>query len=68
MSYHRIMSTGAMAGPDAVDGLPAWECWTGADCQVYARLRGSTPPVVLRGADWADLRARVQRYVLVQLL
>lgn len=62
------MSAGAIAGPDAADELPAWERWTGADGQVYGRLRDSTVPVVLRGADWTDLRAQISGYILMQLL
>jgi len=62
------MSAGVIAGPDAPDELPAWERWTGADGQVYARLRDSSPPVVLHGADWADLRTQIHGYLRMQLL
>jgi hypothetical protein len=68
MSYYRIMNTGPMAGSDAADDLPAWERWTGADGQVYARLRDSSPPVVLHAADWDDLRTQIHGYLLMQLL
>jgi hypothetical protein len=68
MSYHHIMDTAETAGQGAADDLPAWERWTGADGQLHARLRDSSPPVVLSGADWADLRAQIRGYVLTQLL
>jgi hypothetical protein len=68
MSYYRIMNTEPTAGSDAADDLPAWERWAGADGQVCARLRDSSLPVVLRGADWADVRAQIHGYILMQLL
>jgi hypothetical protein len=68
MSYYHIMDTAPMAGSDTADDLPAWERWTGADGQVYARLRDSSPPVVLRSADWDDLRTQIHGYLLMQLL
>ena len=68
MSYYQNMSTGTAAGPDAAGDLPGWECWTGPDHQVCAALRGSSPPVVLTGRDWADLREKIRSYVLMQLL
>ena len=56
MSYYSLMDTGAVAGPGTAEDLPAWERWTDADDQACARLRDSSPPVVLRGVNWADLR------------
>ena len=28
-----------------------WECWTGVSGMLYARLRPSSPPIVLRAPD-----------------
>jgi len=55
-------------GPQATALLPAWECQTSADGRIRASLRSADPPVVLSGADWADLRAQIRSWVLVHLL
>jgi len=50
---------------------PASERWTGAHLQACARLRGSSAPAVLHGADgadWADRPAQIRGHVLVYLL
>jgi hypothetical protein len=39
--------------------LRGWECWTGVGGILYARLRRSTPPVVLRAATAEELAAKV---------
>jgi hypothetical protein len=35
--------------------FPCWEVWTGVSGLVYARLRGSSPPLTARGEDPRDL-------------
>jgi hypothetical protein len=39
-----------------------WECWVGVGGLLYARRRGSTPPVVFRAATAAELAAKVRKY------
>jgi hypothetical protein len=43
--------------------FPSWEVFPGVTDLVYARLRGSSPPVVVRGEDWRDLRDEMVRAV-----
>jgi hypothetical protein len=68
MSYYQIMSTAATVGPDTAEGVPASERWTGSDRQLFAWLRDSSPPVMLRGAGCANRRVQIRGNVLVQLL
>jgi hypothetical protein len=35
--------------------FPCWEIWRGVSGLVYARLRGSSPPLTARGEDARDL-------------
>ncbi len=42
--------------------LPAWDCWFGIDCLWYARIRGATPPVIVRGEDADDLADHILRW------
>ena len=35
--------------------FPQWEAWHGVNGLVYARLRGSSPPLTARGEDPRDL-------------
>ena len=35
--------------------FPHWEVWRGVSGLVYARLRGSSPPLTARGEDARDL-------------
>ena len=35
--------------------FPTWDCWFGIDCLWYGRIRGATPPVMVRGEDTEDL-------------
>lgn len=43
------------------DEFPAWQVWRGVDDLCYARLLGSSPPIVVRGEDAVDLRDQVRR-------
>ena len=46
--------------PYAVE-LPRWHVWRGVSGLVYARLMRSSPPMVVRGEDAADLRDAIRR-------
>lgn len=46
------------------DDFPGWEVWLGVDGRCYARRLLSSPPVVVRGEDVADLRDAVLRVEL----
>jgi hypothetical protein len=39
---------------------PGWECWVGVTGVRYARLPRSSPPIVVRGTDAADLARQIQ--------
>lgn len=39
-----------------------WECWTGVGGLLCARLRRSTPPVVLRATSADDLARQVREH------
>jgi hypothetical protein len=46
------------------DEYPGWDIIDGIPARLkYARLRGSSPPIVVRGEDWADLRDEIVRAV-----
>ena len=53
------------AGEPALDDLarehPGWSCWQGMPGNLYARLRHSSPPVILRASTPAALRWRIRR-------
>ncbi len=40
---------------------PRWHCWQGISGLLYASLRGSSPPIVVRGEDPMDLRDQIRR-------
>lgn len=40
---------------------PAWFVWRGISGLLYARKRGSSPPLVVRGEDPLDLRDQIRR-------
>jgi hypothetical protein len=42
--------------------FPAWHAWTGVSGLLYARLPRSSPPVVVRGQDAAELREAIRRW------
>jgi excisionase family DNA binding protein len=51
-------------GPDLDDvarQCPRWRFWPGVSGTLYAHLRHSSPPVVVRGSDPADLREKIRR-------
>ena len=39
--------------------FPGWEAWQGIDQLWHARIRGSTPPVMVHGEDLVDLRDQI---------
>jgi len=41
--------------------LPDWHVWRGISGLVYARRRDTSPPVLVRGEDAADLRDAIRR-------
>jgi hypothetical protein len=41
--------------------FPAWHCWDGISGLVYAKLRGSSPVIVVRGENPRDLRDQIRR-------
>jgi hypothetical protein len=54
------------AGPtldDLLREFPAWEFWEGIAGLVYARKPLTSPPVVLRGEDPADLRDQIRGWL-----
>ena len=40
--------------------FPRWEAWEGVIGTCYARLPGSSPPIVVHGKDADDLARQVQ--------
>ena len=46
---------------DVAREYPRWHCWKGVSGLLYAGLRHSSPPVVVRGEDPADLRDSIRR-------
>jgi hypothetical protein len=43
--------------------FPGWHVWRGISGLAYARLRRSSPPVIVRAEDIADLRDQMRRAV-----
>ena len=43
--------------------FPGWHCWLGVTGTRYARLPGSSPPIVVHGKDADDLARQVQAAV-----
>jgi hypothetical protein len=58
-------AAGSPAAESALDDIareyPRWRCWRGVSGLVYAGLRHSSPPVVVRGEDPANLRDSIRR-------
>jgi hypothetical protein len=46
---------------DVARECPRWHCWQGIAGLLYASLRGSSPPIVVRGEDPMDLRDQIRR-------
>jgi hypothetical protein len=46
--------------------FPHWDIWRGVDRLCYARLRGASPPMTVRGEDAVDLRDQVRAVVLTR--
>jgi hypothetical protein len=40
--------------------LPRWQVWRGVSGLVYARLIRSSPPLLVRGTDAAELRQAIR--------
>ena len=53
------------AGEPALDDVarqcPRWRFWQGVSGTLYAHLRHSSPPIVVRGNNPADLREKIRR-------
>jgi hypothetical protein len=43
--------------------FPGWHIWTGINGLKYARRLKSSPPAVVRGEDWTDLRDQVRGHL-----
>lgn len=43
--------------------FPGWHFWKGVSGMVYARWLKSSPPIVVRGEDWTDLRDEIRREI-----
>jgi excisionase family DNA binding protein len=53
-------------GPDLDDvahQCPRWRFWQGVSGNLYAHLRRSSPPIVVRGKDPADLRNSIRDWI-----
>ena len=46
---------------DVARQCPRWRFWQGVSGNLYAHLRHSSPPVVVRGSNPADLREKIRR-------
>ena len=44
------------------DRFPRWEAWRGIDGFFHARIKGATPPVMVRGEDVQDLVDEIMRW------
>jgi hypothetical protein len=44
------------------DEFPCWHAWTGVAGLLYVRRLKSSPPVVYRAADPAELEARIREH------
>jgi hypothetical protein len=42
--------------------FPRWEPWRGIDGLFHARIKGATPPVMVRGEDVQDLIWEIERW------
>lgn len=63
MLYSALMATeagGPAWWPYAAE-LPDWDVWRDICGLVYAQLRDTTPPVLVRGEDAVDLRDAIRR-------
>ena len=41
---------------------PRWEAWRGIDMLFHARVKGATPPVMVRGEDAEDLADMIRAW------
>jgi hypothetical protein len=48
---------------DLARDYPRWHSWEGISGLFYARLLRSSPPVVVRGEDPADLRDSIRDWI-----
>ncbi|HUK69181.1 MAG TPA: hypothetical protein VLW50_10590 [Streptosporangiaceae bacterium] len=47
---------------DLTTRFPAWEAWFGIDHLWHARVKGATPPVMVRGESAEDLADEIVRH------
>jgi hypothetical protein len=45
---------------DVAREFPYWHCWEGVAGRLYARLKNSSPPLVVGSATALGLRARIR--------
>jgi hypothetical protein len=57
------MTTAEPTLDDVAKEYPDWHCWRGVNNLCYARLRKSSPAVVVRGEDPVDLRDEIRRWL-----
>jgi hypothetical protein len=67
MAGHIAGSGDAMNGEDptladVAARWPRWELWHGIDGMFHARIKGATPPVMVRGESPQDLADELARW------
>jgi hypothetical protein len=63
---HATAAAGKAAGPaldDVARAHPCWHCWEGVNGLCYARLLRSSPAVVVRAKDPADLHDSIRDWI-----
>jgi len=51
---------------DLAAEFPGWEIWRGVSQLCYGRKLLTSPPVLVRGEDWAALRDEIRGYLRKQ--
>ncbi len=57
------MTGGEPGRDDLAAEFPGWEIWRGVSQLCYGRKPLTSPPVLLRGEDWADLRDQIRGWL-----
>jgi hypothetical protein len=57
-----VMSDGEPTLADVAARFSRWEPWHGIDGLYHARIRGATPPVMVRGESPEDLMHEIIRW------